>query len=69
MADIDSGGKLPHQSLTIQVSTVQSAVMFLLAHYFPNINPEVFISWGLISSYALRLVTKDKIVWYGKQNG
>lgn len=59
--------KLPHESTTIQVSTLQGAFMFLLHYYFPAIDPNVFIAWFMVSSCLLRFVSKDAIVWYGKK--
>lgn len=62
----ESSSKLPHQSKTVQISTIQSAIMLLVNYYFPGIDPSIFIAWGLIITFILRLITKDEVVWYGK---
>lgn len=62
------GAKLPHQSFTVQATTLQGAVMFLLHYYFPDIDTNVFIAWFMVASCIVRFFSKDKIVWYGGQS-
>ena len=64
--ECDISRKLPNQSKTVLISTVQSAIMLLVNYYFHGIDPSIFIAWGLIITFILRLITKDEVVWYGK---
>lgn len=65
-SDGERSCKLPHQSKTLQISTVQSAIMLLVSYYFPQIDSSVFIAWGLVVTFILRMITKDEVTWYGK---
>lgn len=60
--------KLPHQSIPVQISTAQSAVMFLLHNYFPGIDTNIFLAWGCIFTFILSIVPADKISWYRRKS-
>lgn len=65
----DQGGEIyPHQSFTYQANTIQGSILFLLHFYFPQIDPNIFIAWGMVSSCVFGHLANEKIVWYGRKH-
>lgn len=69
MIDNDSGGKLPHQSFTIQATLAQSALITIILPFLPLKfqDPQYILAWMTISTIILRFVSKNKIIWYGSK--